>query len=132
MIKRFLFDGIDMNGCRASINEAPELPADIDTGTAPAPLTIFDNTVLGAEEALDKVSFVTMGLTFCGDRRGVAASAVLAGQGNGGPESGSGGLADQFIPGIGSQGRIHGMRNDLGKAGQGSKPRDVCQEVASS
>ena len=93
-----------MNRYGTTIDKAPEFSPEIDASTAPAPLTILDNTVLGAEETLDKVFLVTMGLTFYGERRGVAASAVFAGQGNGGPESGPGGLADQFIPWIGSQG----------------------------
>jgi hypothetical protein len=118
MIKRLLFDRIDVDGNRPPIDEAPQLPLYIDAGAAEAPLTFPDDAMLGAEEALYHVFFVMIGLIPGVDCRGMALSAILAGERDGGPESGPGGLADQFVTVIGGQGRGQGKMGKLGNSGQ--------------
>jgi hypothetical protein len=58
MIKGFLFYRIDVYAHRPAIYEAPQPSLNIHAGTAFAPLTVSDDTVMWAQEASDGVVFV--------------------------------------------------------------------------
>jgi hypothetical protein len=53
MVKGFLFDWIDMYGYGAAINETAQLSVDIHSRPALSPLTVRNDTTLGAKKAFD-------------------------------------------------------------------------------
>jgi len=89
-----------MDGHRTPVNKAPELAPDIDAGPAAAPPSFPDRAVLGAEQTADQVLLMAMCLSAAGGQAGMTDTAVIAGEGYGGPESGPGGLPEKFREGI--------------------------------
>ena len=95
MIQGLLLDRIDVDGDRTAVDETPELAAHVHPGAAAAAPAGFDDTPLGAEEALDEPRLVAGPFPLQLFPGGVTLAAVGAGEGDGGPPARLGRLADQ-------------------------------------